>query len=490
MTHPSGSIRAWTLVLCFLGVAIVAASSATAPPDTPQGHRIAALLRAFEAGTPEAIRALVTENFAASAQKEVPLEKRVERLGGVAREIGPLELQQVLEATGPEVRFLARARKGGDWLEIGMMLEPGPSFGILGLKFDQSEGPGAAVEKPKGSDAAVAAAADAYLRRLARDDQFSGVALIAKNGAPVFEKAYGLANRDLGVPNRADTKFNVGSINKIFTQVAIAQLAAEGKLSLADTVRKHIPDYPSSAADRITLQQLVTMSSGLGDIFGERFDATPKDRLRTLADFLPLFVDQPLLFEPGTDRRYSNAGYIVLGLIIEKVSGEPYHDYVRRHVFLPAGMRESGAYPQDSVVPNRAVGYTQEGGDGSGSHAPRVNIYGLPACPSSAGGGYATARDLLAFDVAMRHEKLLSPDWTDWFYSEKATAPAAGPRTEPAPPPRRRSGSGGYAGGTPGANAVLEADLSTGYTIVVLSNLDPPSAESVARKLRQWLGLR
>ncbi len=451
---------------------------------------MAALLAAFDAGTPEAIRAFIAANFAVQAQKQVPLEDRVERLGGMAREIGPLEFHSALRAEGPEVAFLARSKKSGDWIEIGMMLEPGPSFGILGVKFEQSEGPGARAEEPKGSDAAVAAAADAYLRELARDDRFAGVALIAKDGEPFFEKAYGLADRDLGVANRADTKFNIGSINKIFTQVAIAQLAAGGKLSLADTIRKHIPDYPSPVADRITIQQLVTMSSGLGDFFGPRYDAIPKDRLRTLADFLPLFVDQPLLFEPGTDRRYSNAGYIVLGLIVEKASGEPYHDYIHDHVFRPAGMKDSGAYPQDSVVPNRAVGYTHEGEKGPGPQPPHVNIYSLPARSSSAGGGYATARDLLAFDLARRREKLLPPDWTDWFYSDKAGKPAPGARTDPAPLPRKRSASGGFAGGTSGVNAELEFDLSTGYTIVVLSNLDPPSAENVAKRLRQWLGLR
>src|SRR5207342_3868259 len=96
--------------------------------------------------------------------------------------------------------------------------------------------------------------------------------------------------------------FNLGSINKVFTQVAVAQLAEQGKLSLSDTIRKHLPDYPSPVADKITIQQLLTMTSGLGDFFGERYDATPKSRFRTLADFLPLFVNEPLLFEPGTSR--------------------------------------------------------------------------------------------------------------------------------------------------------------------------------------------
>src|SRR5262249_33086022 len=158
------------------------------------------------------------------------------------------------------------------------------------------------------------------------------------------------------------------------------------------------------------IQQLLTMTSGLGDIFGKKYDATPKSRLRTLADFLPLFVNEPLLFEPGTSRRYSNAGYVVLGLIIEKASGQGYHDYVREHRLRPAGMKNSDAYPQDAIVANRAVGYTREteGDEPSRPDAPlHVNIYALPAVSSSAGGGYSTAEDLLAFDQAMRANKLL-----------------------------------------------------------------------------------
>ena len=480
------SRSALSAALCAFLFAAGASASSPGPADNPQGRRIAALLAAFDAGTPDALRVFVTQNFAASAQKQVPLEERVTRLSGMAAQIGPLEFHSMRRADGPEVTFLARSKKSGEWVEVGMMLEPAPSFGVLGLKFEQSDGPGEETVRRLGSDAAAAAEAGAYLRKLAEAGDFSGVALIAKDGKPFFFEAYGLANRDFGVPNRKDTKFNLGSINKVFTQVAIAQLVAQGKLTLSDTIRKHIPDYPSPAADQITIKELLTMSSGLGDIFGARYDATPKSHLRELSDYLPLFVDEPLLFEPGTQRRYSNAGYIVLGLIVENASGQRYHDYVREHVFGPAGMKDTDAYPQDAVVPNRAVGYThEEKGDRANapSGPPHVNVYALPARSSSAGGGYSTAADLLAFDEAMRHDKLLPAVWTDWFFTDKSRPPA----TTPLP---KRQGGGGFAGGTAGVNAVIESDLDTGYTVVVLSNLDPPSAEKVAKQLCGWLGLK
>ncbi len=481
------------LLLCLLAGG-AAAADPSSPPETPEGRRIRALLAAFETGTPDALRAFVSANFAASALAEVPLEQRVQRLGHMAEQAGPLEFDRVLRESGSEIAFLARSRSSGQWVEIGVRLEPGPPRGILGLLFQPSDGPAAVHPAKAGSDAEAAAAAHALLQTRAAAGEFSGVALIAHDGKPIFQEAVGLADRGLSVKNGTDTRFNVGSVGKAFTQVAIAQLAAQGKLAFGDTVRKYLPDslYPSAAADRITIQQLVTMTSGLGDVFGGKYDATPKDRLRTLADYLPLFAGEPLLFEPGEGRAYSNAGYVVLGLIVEKVSGQSYYDYVREHVFTPSGMTDTGDWPQDSVVPNRAVGYTREAagspesGAANGGASERPNLYALPARSSSAGGAYSTALDLLRFDQAMRGDRLLPREYGDWFFSSKAHPPAAGVQaagTRPA-----RAGGFGIAGGTAGANAILESDLDTGYTIVVLSNLDPPAAESLGRALRALLG--
>ena len=193
----------------------------------------------------------------------------------------------------------------------------------------------APAEPPKASDAEAAAATDEFLRDLASRDEFSGVVLLARNNAAFLEKAYGLADREFRVPVNIDTKFNLGSINKIFTKTAIAQLAAAGKLSLTDTISKHLPRYGAPYAGRVTIQQLLDFSSGMGDIFGAKFDATPKEKLRTLADYLPFFEGDPLKFEPGARHEYSNAGYIVLGLIIEAVSGKDYYAYVAGP-YLPA----------------------------------------------------------------------------------------------------------------------------------------------------------
>lgn len=312
---------------------------------------------------------------------------------------------------------------------------------------------------------AIVAAVD----KAAAEDRFSGVVMLAKNGEPQFTRAWGYADPAKTTPNRVDTKFNLGSINKFFTKVAIGQLAAAGKLSLTDTIRKYLPDYPSPVADKITIEQLIEHRSGLGDIFGPGFMASHA-KLRTLADYEPLFASEPLQFEPGTQQKYSNAGYVVLGLIVEKVSGQSYYDYVRDHITKPLGMNDTASYAIDENVPNRATGLTKRGPDGP---LPQrgANTNTLPARGSSAGGGYSTAADLLRFANALLADKLLPARWTNWVFGDFDA--------------KRNLG---IAGGSPGVNALVE--IEPPYTLVVLSNFDPPSAQEIGQAVRPLLGIK
>jgi CubicO group peptidase (beta-lactamase class C family) len=294
-------------------------------------------------------------------------------------------------------------------------------------------------------------------------DRFAGVVLVAKDGKVLLHRAAGLAERSFRVPVGPDTKFNLGSINKMFTRLAILQLQEAGKVSLDAPFGTYLPDYPDKdIAAKATIRQLLEMQSGLGDFFNERFESTAKDRIRNLQDYLALFAGQPAEFEPGAKRRYSNAGYVVLGLIVERVSGSSYYDYVRQHIFEPAGMSASGYFTPDEIVADRAVGYTRGGARREPSpDAPLTSsIYFLPGRGSSAGGGYSNAADLLRYAQALRAGKLGGRD----FFAG--------------------NGGIGIAGGAPGTNAVFEDDWSTGWTIVVLTNLDPPAAEEMGRTAR------
>jgi len=309
------------------------------------------------------------------------------------------------------------------------------------------------------------------------------VVLLARRGKPFLAKAYGLANREFQAPCTLETKFNIGSMNKFLTTIAIGQLASSGKLSLRDTIRKWLPNYPNAYADRVTIAQLVAMQSGMGDFFGPKMQEKSPLEIRKLEDYLPFFQDDPLKFEPGTSRAYSNAGYVVLGLIVQKASTEDYYAYVRKHILEPAGMANAASYEVDEVVPNRAEGYTREGPPGPGGQpAVRRAIFTHPGRGSSAGGGYSTVGDFLKLDQAFRGGKLLPPQWMVWAVSHDD------PSKEPgAASPTDLSGGYGFAGGSPGTNAVMLMNFGSGTTVIVFSNLDPPSAESLARQIRGWL---
>ncbi len=300
------------------------------------------------------------------------------------------------------------------------------------------------------------------LDSLAKAGQFSGVAVVAKNGVPVFQRAYGMADRERGVANNPETAFNLGSINKIFTQIAILQLRAAGKLDLDSTLATYWPDYPNrEVARKITIRQLMRHTSGIG---GNIFDPPvggKRNDIRTLKDYLPLFVNQPLAFEPGTRNAYSNAGYVVLGLVIERLSADDYYTYVREHIFKPARMTRTGSFVVDSLPPNTAIGYTRGDEDAPTTTPLRPNSQDLPGRGSSAGGGYSTAQDLVKFVQALREQRI----------------------------PNGLPAGLGIAGGSGGMNAIVEGGLPGGYDLIVLANLDPPAAERVARMTREWLGV-
>ena len=315
---------------------------------------------------------------------------------------------------------------------------------------------------PRLTEPQLVAALGSHLDSLAAAGRFSGVVVLVRGDTRVFERAYGMADREAGVRNGLDTRFNLGSINKAFTAIAIRQLAKAGKLALTDKLSQHLPDYANrGAAERVTIAQLLEHTSGIG---GNIFAAPPggsRNDLRRTADFLALFAHEPLQFEPGSQQQYSNAGYVVLGAVIERLSGMSYYDYVRANVFEPVGMTGTGSYAKDSLPPNTAIGYTRGGPGAEAQGLLRRNTETLPGRGSSAGGGYSTADDLLRFARAAREGRI------------------------PGGPP----GGMGIAGGAPGINAILETDIA-GYDLVVLANLDPPAAQEVGRQVREWLGIR
>jgi CubicO group peptidase (beta-lactamase class C family) len=346
---------------------------------------------------------------------------------------------------------------------------------------------------PAANESAFITELGSFLEKTVAEDKFSGAVLVARDGRPIFKKAYGLANKENAIANNIDTRFDLGSMNKMFTAVAIAQLVERGKLSFTDTVGKILPGYQNkNVADKVTVHHLLTHTSGMGSYFNEQFRAKLNE-LRTVSDYLPLFVDEPLAFEPGSKWQYSNSGFVLLGLIVEKVSGQSYFDYVKENIFKPAGMTSTDSYERDKPVSNLAIGYTKAGEDGrlDSAASRRSNSAMRPAKGSPAGGGYSTVEDLLKFSVALRDYKLLSQKSTELITTGKVEMGPAGSGRKYAYGFGEDSSSGrriiGHNGGGPGIGANLDIFTEPGYTVIVLGNYDPPAMMPVVMKIRELL---
>ncbi|MEY2488964.1 MAG: hypothetical protein QOC70_906 [Verrucomicrobiota bacterium] len=342
-------------------------------------------------------------------------------------------------------------------------------------------------EVPARTDTSVAKEIDSYLSSWTAENKLSGTVLVARDGVPIASKAAGVANKATGAPIGLNTKFNLGSLNKMFTAVAIAQLAQAGRLSFDDTISKHLPDYSNKeVAGKVTIHQLLTHTSGMGLYWNDKFMAQ-RQELLTVASHLPLFVNEPLSFTPGEKFQYSNSGYMVLGAIIEKISGQDYYSYVQEHVYKPAGMTDTGFYEPGKEIPDLAIGYTKMRLDGKPLEEVRDNTNTREVKGGPAGGGYSTVSDLLRFHTALRSYKLLNEEYTRIVTTGKVEAGG----------PIGRYGYGfgdkmfggkhivGHNGGSAGIAANFEMYPELGYTSVMLMNADPPAMMPVIMGIRQ-----
>jgi D-alanyl-D-alanine carboxypeptidase len=319
-------------------------------------------------------------------------------------------------------------------------------------------------------------------------DRFAGAIAIAKHGKIIFSGGYGLADRDRRTMNTPETRFRIGSMNKMVTAVAILQLAQAGRLKLTAPLGTYIKDYANKeVASKVTLHHLLTHTGGTGDIFGPEFDAK-RLQIRTLNDYVSLHGARGLEFQPGSRWAYSNYGFVLLGVVVERVTGGSYYDYVQTHVYEPAGMTGTGSQPEAEVVPNRAVGYMKRDGPAPGpgqrprpasSSAPwRTSTETLPYRGTSAGGGYSTVTDLVRFADALMTHKLLTAEYTTLLVTGKVDTPTPGSKYAYGFQDSTAGGvrAVGHSGGAPGQNGELIIHPDSGYTIAVLSNLDPPAA--------------
>jgi CubicO group peptidase (beta-lactamase class C family) len=317
----------------------------------------------------------------------------------------------------------------------------------------------AAPPDPVALPADFAARAGAYMDAQVAVNDFTGVVLVAVDGRPLFRQAYGYANRDWDIPNTPDTKFRIASVTKQFTSAAILLLEQQGKLKATDPVGKHLPDVPKAWAD-VTLLQLMSHTGGVPEHttlaalapggFGRSY------RPQQIID---LVKDQPLKYTPGGEWRYSNTGYILLGMVIEAVSGKDYAAFMRESVFDPLGMADTGVERPGQVLRNRATGYAVAGGRVT---APYLNM----SLPYAAGAMYSTADDLLKWDRALAGDRLLGPAARKTMFTPVRDEYACGVGVEE----RWGRTVHRHGGGMPGFNTHLLRVPAAGVCVVVLAN--------------------
>ncbi|MNB78917.1 Penicillin-binding protein 4* [compost metagenome] len=256
----------------------------------------------------------------------------------------------------------------------------------------------------------------AVMRAEAEAAVFSGAFLVTNTALPAVTGAFGYANKADVTPNRADTRFGIASGCKLFTAIAVCQLVEQGKLSLVDKVMDVLDRtvFPQFSPD-FTVHQLLTHSAGIPDYFDEEtmedfaelWTTRPMYRLRGLRDFVPMFCELPMISEPGTRFRYNNAGYILLGLLVEKLSGLTFTDYVEQQIFAACGMNDSGYFALDALPGNTAQGYIVKE---DGTHT--TNIYSIPVKGGADGGAFVTAPDMLLLWEGLLQHRLLGPEMT------------------------------------------------------------------------------
>lgn len=306
------------------------------------------------------------------------------------------------------------------------------------------------------------------LDSLGEAGEFHGAIAIAKDGALVLEWAYGLANLDHQVPNTQETKFAFASMGKMFTGIAIMQLVEKGILEVEEKVGTYLPSYPSAEVrEKVTLHHLLTHTSGLPDFMTDDYMEAPKQDFRKVADYTPYFEDEPLEFEPGSQFIYRNSDYVVLGLIIEKVTGTSYFEYVEANILEPAQMHATGYPAWDHPEPNRATGYT------ASNYQPgqlMANTYLVSAVGGPFGGGCGTTLDFLAFARSLRSYQLLSSGATTQMMAGQAADSTYGYGFADQTINGHRIS--GHSGGHYGISAELRMFSDLGYDVVVMTNRD------------------
>ena len=326
------------------------------------------------------------------------------------------------------------------------------------------------------SDAAIQNRLAGEIVRLSAEGLFSGLVIVARRCDEIANVSIGLADRSRQLPITRRTRFTLGSVGKLFTATAIGQLVDAGEVSFGDPVGKFFAQYPDETVrNGATIGMLLSHTAGLADFLTKRTPRMLEHGVLRASEFMPLYENDQPRFEPGTGWAYSNAGLALAGAILERVSGETYPDYLRKHVFAPTGMTDADPNNIPRRVDRLAIPYTRQA-----PHAPTLEWHEAPIdVGSPAGGAISSAADLVRFADALRGGRLISRTLFEEMTRTHGRSPKRG----------ARYGYGfaiedirghtviGHKGTFPGVSTQLCFFLNAPYTVVALCNSDSPAAE-------------
>lgn len=445
-----------------LASAALAVQSQPEIPSTPAGRFTSAWLDAFNSADLKKL-----EQFSALYDVKLPPQVSID-IHGITGRLKPVRV----ESSAPnEITVLMSAEHGDSFVRQKASMDPSNPMKVANVQLEPADRP-PEFALPRMPRAELNRMISEKMSRDVATDRFAGTMIVERHGKVIYRSAAGLADRTTRVPVTFDTRFRIGSANKMFTAVGVLQLVEKGEISLDAPVGEYLKDYPNQDfAKMVTVRQLLTHTGGAGNIFTPEYDAKRLE-VRTPQDYVSLFGSRAPDTSANGKNTYANYGFVLLGRILEVASGQDYYDYVQKHILSPAGMKDTGSLPEEIAVPNRSRGYTKKDGklvDNAGT---------LPYRGSPAGGGYTTAADLIRFGNALRSGKLLSkvmlkqatsPQRPDGWYGLGFSVGGQGVTR-----------NWGHGGGVPGMNAAFRVYPELDAVVVVLANLDPTAADNQA----------
>ncbi len=490
--------RAWTAITAFFVLASLTHQPARAQrpgkvsfqdrpvlPEGRMGERVQSLLQTLNSGNPDRIRRFISEECDESFRNIAPMDRHIGVFLSAYRDTGGVAFHGVRDYTPEregETVVIVRDRNYESWRAIVLRFTGAPAYLVAGLNFNDARTPSDVRESPL-SRREAEREIDNLVNRLIEKRVLSGTVLVAQGEKILLTRAAGEADKRFHVLNNVDTKFNLGSMNKMFTSTAIVRLAEQSRLSFEDRISKYIDEswLPREVTDKITIRHLLTHSSGLGSYFNAEYQKSSRELFRKLDDYKPLIRSDRPAFTPGERFRYSNTGMFLLGVIIEKVTQEDYFDHIRKVIYEPAGMASSDCYEMDYPVENLAVGYSP---DWKSPHGWQNNYYKHVIKGGPAGGGFSTVKDLHQFALALLAGRYVSQAslktmWTDHLGANYGFgfSVTKGPEGRVV----------GHSGGFSGINSQLDIYLDSGLVVAVMSNIDM-GASPLARAIRKIIG--